>query len=90
MEKAGPNVPVAKINSDSVIQYLSGRGPVALFWLREPLRVVKKRVRRLPLLAASCGRFFFALFERLARRNALLSFREKLAGLLHETREAMG
>ena len=31
MEKVGPNTPVGKINSDHVLQYLNGRGPVTLF-----------------------------------------------------------
>lgn len=35
MERIGPNVPIAKINSDSALQYLNGRGPVTLFWHRK-------------------------------------------------------
>ncbi len=35
MESVGPNVPVAKINSDAALQYLNGRGPVTLFWHRK-------------------------------------------------------
>jgi integrase/recombinase XerD len=35
MEKVGPNVPVAKIDSDSTLHYLNGRGPVTLFWHRK-------------------------------------------------------
>jgi integrase/recombinase XerD len=35
MERVGRNVPVAKINSDSALQYLNGRGPMTLFWHRK-------------------------------------------------------
>ena len=35
MERVGPNVPIAKINSDSALQYLNGHGPVTLFWHRK-------------------------------------------------------
>jgi integrase/recombinase XerD len=35
MEKAGPNTPIAKIESDAALQYLNGRGPVTLFWHRK-------------------------------------------------------
>jgi integrase/recombinase XerD len=35
MEKVGPNVPVAMIDSDSALHYLNGRGPVTLFWHRK-------------------------------------------------------
>jgi len=35
MEKLGPNVPIKKITSDSVLDYLNGRGPVTLFWHRK-------------------------------------------------------
>jgi integrase len=34
-EKLGPNVPIKKITSDSVLDYLNGRGPVTLFWHRK-------------------------------------------------------
>lgn len=34
-EKVGANMPVAKITSESVLQYLNGRGPVTLFWHRK-------------------------------------------------------
>jgi integrase/recombinase XerD len=34
-EKVGANMPVAKITSDYVLQYLNGRGPVTLFWHRK-------------------------------------------------------
>jgi hypothetical protein len=34
-EKVGVNMPVAKITSDYVLQYLNGRGPVTLFWHRK-------------------------------------------------------
>jgi hypothetical protein len=34
-ERVGANMPVAKITSDSVLQYLNGRGPVTLFWHRK-------------------------------------------------------
>ena len=35
MEKVGRNVPVAKIDSQSALQYLNGRGPLTLFWHRK-------------------------------------------------------
>jgi len=35
MAKVGPNVPIGKITSDSVLQYLTGRGPLTLFWHRK-------------------------------------------------------
>jgi len=35
MKKVGPKVPLAKINSDSAIRYLNGRGSVTLFWHRK-------------------------------------------------------
>jgi integrase len=34
-EKLGPNVPIKKITSDSVLDYLNGHGPVTLFWHRK-------------------------------------------------------
>src|SRR5260370_4447863 len=34
-EKLGPNVPIRKITSDSVLDYLNGHGPVTLFWHRK-------------------------------------------------------
>jgi len=34
-EKVGAKMPVAKITSESVLQYLNGRGPVTLFWHRK-------------------------------------------------------
>jgi integrase len=34
-ERMGPNVPIKKITSDSVLDYLNGRGPVTLFWHRK-------------------------------------------------------
>ena len=34
-EKLGSNVPIKKITSDSVLDYLNGRGPVTLFWHRK-------------------------------------------------------
>jgi hypothetical protein len=43
----------------------------------------------LVFLAATGRSFFFALFERLARRDALLSCREKLARLFDEAKEAV-
>ena len=35
MERVGPNIPIAKINSDAALQYLNGRGPMTLFWHRK-------------------------------------------------------
>jgi len=34
-EKLGPNVPIKKITSDSVLDYLNGQGTVTLFWHRK-------------------------------------------------------
>jgi len=34
-KKLGPNVPIKKITSDSVLDYLNGHGPVTLFWHRK-------------------------------------------------------
>jgi integrase len=34
-EKLGPNVPIKKITSESVLDYLNGHGPVTLFWHRK-------------------------------------------------------
>ena len=34
-EKLGPNMPIKKISSDSVLDYLNGHGPVTLFWHRK-------------------------------------------------------
>ncbi len=31
-ERLGPNMPIKKITSDSVLDYLNGHGPVTLFW----------------------------------------------------------
>jgi integrase/recombinase XerD len=35
MEKVGPNMPVARIDSQFALQYLNGRGPLTLFWHRK-------------------------------------------------------
>jgi integrase len=34
-EMLGPNVPIKKITSDSVLDYLNGHGPITLFWHRK-------------------------------------------------------
>ena len=34
-EKLGANIPIRKITSDSVLDYLNGHGPVTLFWHRK-------------------------------------------------------
>ena len=34
-EKLRPNIPIKKVTSDSVLDYLNGRGPVTLFWHRK-------------------------------------------------------
>ena len=34
-EKLGPNIPIKKVTSDSVLDYLNGHGPITLFWHRK-------------------------------------------------------
>jgi hypothetical protein len=34
-EKLGPNMPIKKVTSDSVLDYLNGHGPITLFWHRK-------------------------------------------------------
>ena len=34
-EKLRPNIPIKKVTSDSVLDYLNGHGPVTLFWHRK-------------------------------------------------------
>src|SRR5271165_6158806 len=34
-EKLGANMPIKKVTSDSVLDYLNGHGPVTLFWHRK-------------------------------------------------------
>jgi len=34
-EKLRPNIPIKKVTSDSVLDYLNGRGPATLFWHRK-------------------------------------------------------